>query len=555
MLVPNFALFDDIHADEKNRAVNARGFAAMNLFCIDEGSSASGRYDLTVATSRIDGGERRVARFAYALNGAERLFKKNTFDDIWKRTVHYWSSKDLLTTGDETLAHLYNVSRTGLRALTARSGKRDSGFWMYNMEWVRDDVMMTLGMLHAGFLEEARTLLTKIIEKSIGPDGRTIESSRWFGYDYTEIDQNGQLLYGVWAYLCWSGDTAFVKKYWNKIRAAGDFPLQDIFRDKTARLLRNKREFWERNDSFGFEDGFELAYQFWVCMGLEKGAEVAARLGDAATATRWSGAAAELRNVMLNDPKFKLIEEGHLIKRRTRDGRWQRYAVPSNRKAMPPGSPAAVEEKPECEPDSADVYPIVFEMVDPKGDVATNTLAWLEQLWSQRWDFGGYSRYNTFSEPDPPAPWPIASLLMARAYTEAGNSEKIWRSLRWLATIHGGKSGAWFERYGPSITPPAPPVCVVGWTWSEVVMLVVHHIFGLRPELDRLTIRPRLIEGLDQLKAKFTVRGGGIELAVYRTKEKPFAVVHGKKQSLEAGALSLPYGKAGKAVTVEMHVG
>ena len=239
------------------------------------------------------------------------------------------------------------------------------------MEWVRDDVMVAVGMLQAGFVDEARTILVKILEKSVGPDGCTIESSRWSGFDYTELDQNGQLLYGVWQYACWTGDVALVKKYWKQIRLAGDFPLKSVFLDPKAGMLRNKREFWERNDSHGLEDGFELTYQFWVALGLSVCSELAAWVGDRNTADRWFKAAASLRDHMLSDPVFRLIEEGHLIKRRTRDGRWQRYMIPPNRAAMPPGSPAATVARPACDPDTSNVYPIMFEMIDP----ARGTLA------------------------------------------------------------------------------------------------------------------------------------------------------------------------------------
>ena len=63
------------------------------------------------------------------------------------------------SSGNATLDHLHAVARSGLKAQLARSGKRDSGYWMYNMEWVRDDVMMMQAMSMAGFHDEARTIL------------------------------------------------------------------------------------------------------------------------------------------------------------------------------------------------------------------------------------------------------------------------------------------------------------------------------------------------------------------------------------------------------------
>ena len=173
--------------------------------------------------------------------------------------------------------------------------------------------------------------------------------------------------------------------------------------------------------------------------------------------------------------------------------------------------------------------------------MARATLQSLETLWNQRWSFGGYSRYNTDSEPDPPAPWPFGSLFVARAYAEARDSEKVWRVLRWLGEIHGGKGGAWFERYGPSITPPAPPVSVVGWTWAEITGLIVTQILGVRPALDRLHIRPWLPVGLDRIEGSFIIRGAPLHVEVTRTTGEPVAMVNGQRQPLTNGAIDLPY--------------
>ncbi len=552
-LCPNFVMFDDIAADEASRTIIGNGFASIRLLCPDSQVKVAGRYDMILDPAAVKPGEKRETTFVYAIRGDEKVLQERGFDGLWTETVTFWRSKPMVSSGNALLDHLYNVSRTGLKSQVARSGKRDSGLWMYNMEWVRDDVMVSMAMLPAGFVTEAKTILSKILAKSLGEDGRTIESSRWSGYDYAELDQNGQLLYGIWTYLCWTGDESLVKGSWDRIRSVGSFLLQDVFWDGKSRLLRNKREFWERSDNFGVEDGYEIAYQFWAVLGLDRGAEIAARFGDNETARKWKSAAAEIRKAMLEDPTFRLIEDGHFIKRRTRDGRWQRYMIPSDPKRMPPGSPLATLEKPECEPDTATVYPIIYEFVDPRGAVAKKTLASMEVLWNQKWEHGGYSRYNTSSEPDPPGPWPFGSLFLARAYAEAGDSAKVWRILRWLHDIHGGKSGGWFERYGPSITPPAPPVCYVGWTPAEIVALVVHHLMGFRPELDRLVVRPRLLDGINGLRGRFTVRETEFDVQVRKTGSSA-AVVNGEKRPLTGGALVLQYPRIHAPVEIEITV-
>ena len=552
-LVPSFALFDEIGPSGKS--ILAKGFAHLKLSALDAHVKSAGRYDLIINPGPVLPGTSREIILVYQADTSPPKMSRTKYDALAAATSRFWGSKHSVTTGDPMLDHLYAVARSGLKGMLGRSGKRDSGIWMYNMEWVRDDMMMMLGLLHAGFDDEARTILLKTLDRSVGPDGCTIESSRWSGYDLTELDQNGELLYGVWCYLCWTGDRALIRKYWKKIALVADYPLQPVFWDTASGLLRNKREYWERGgEGFGIEDGFELTYQFWMALGLEKAAQIARMLKQPAAEKRWTDAAAKIRYGMFEHPKFRMVENGALIKRRTRDGRWQQYMIPANRAALPPGSPLATVEKPESDPDTASALPVVFEMVDPKGPLAAATLESIERLWNQQWTHGGYSRYNTTSEPDPPAPWPFATLFMARAYAEAGNDEKVWRALRWLNDIHGGKAGAWFERYGPSITPPAPPVSVVGWTWAEISLLFIHHFAGFRPEMDRLVIRPKPVKGISTLRTTQTVRGADVELIVHTGTSTPGATVNGKPVAMKEGKIELPYPKKGSTTKISINL-
>jgi hypothetical protein len=477
----------------------------------------------------------------YSTASGTPLLDAASYERLADATATWWRSRSTVRTGSEVLDHLFGLSRTGLRAMLSASGKRDSGTWMYNMEWVRDDVMVAIALLQSGMPSEAKTLLTKLLEKSVGPDGRTFESSRWAGFDYTELDQNGELLYALWVYAAWTGDIGFIKKHWDRIARVAGFPLMERFRDAQSGLMHNKREFWERNDSFGVEDGYELAYQFWVSFGLSHAAALADAVGGP-EGKAWRETAGAIRDAILTHPKYSLVEQGHFIKRRTRDGKWQQTMVPPDPARMPPGSPMAVNRAPECEPDLGSVIPVMYGFVEPESGIALATLRYCETLWSQAWDFGGYPRYNTRSEPDPPAPWPLATLFMARSYVETGNGPKFWRCIDWVRNIHGGLSGGWFERYGPSITPPAPPVCVIGWTWAEIVSLLVHHVAGVRPGLDHLSVRPRLPSGLDTCSGSFSIRGVACTINIRRTPRAPSARVNGRSVPVSKGTLLIPYG-------------
>ena len=543
-LYANFGLFDEIATNEEEKTAHAVGIEKMKLMALDKNVTVAGRYDVRIDLGTLGPAMATHGTYVYTIRDGDHTLRKTTFNALWKDTSRYWSALTTIKTGNPVADSLLSVSKSGMKAVVARSGKMDAAPWMYNMEWVSDQALAIEALLHCGMVSQARTMLERNLKHSIGVDGRTIESSRWFGYDYTELNQNGMMLYAVWVYLCWTGDLELIRKYWNKIKLCGDFPLQEVFRDQQTKMMRNKREFWERSDTHGIEQGYEMAYQFWVAFGLEKGAAIARTVGDKKTERRWLDASGEIKNSMLNNPTFKLIEDGHLIKRRTVDGRWQQFVHPPDRKRMPAGSPLAVEEKPSPEPDTIEVYPIIYGFIDPKSDLSVNTLKWVEQLWNHRWEGGGYSRYNSTSEDNPPAPWPLASMLVARAYAEAGDDDKVWRVLEWLHSI-GGQGGSWFERYGQSITPPMPPVNEVNWTWYEILALFTLNVMGLRPELDHFIVRPRLLRGLDEIRSRYVLRGTYLDLTIRRSKEKSIATVNGKDALVENNSISIPYPKKG----------
>ena len=547
-LYANFGLFDEIAVDEKEKTAHAYGIEKMKLASLDKEVTVAGRYDVRVNIGTLKPGESKQATYVYSIRDGAAILKKKSFSALWKETAAYWSNKSFIETKNETADHFLNTSKACMKAVVARSGKMDAGPWMYNMEWVSDHALAVEALLHCGMFDEAKTMIERNLAHAIGPDGRTIESSRWFGYDYTELNQNGMLLYGLWVYLCWTGDLELARKYWKKVELCANFPLLEKFRDKQTKMVKNKREFWERSDTHGIEEGYEMAYQFWVAFGLEKAAVIAESLGKKAAAKQWSTAAAETKNTMLNDPKWRLIEDGHFIKRRKVTGEWQQVTIPPDRKRMPPGSQLALNEKPSLEPDAVEIYPSIYRFVDPRGELSINTLKWVEQTWNQQWEGGGYPRYNSTGDDNPPSPWPLASMLIARAYAEAGNDEKVWRVLEWLRSIGGGKSGGWFERIGQSITPPMPPVAVVNWTWYEILALFILDVIGFRPQLDHLEIKPRLLSGLDEIHSQFKIRGARIDLTLRRSKDTNSARVNGKEVTIKDGSLSIPYPARGTTI-------
>jgi hypothetical protein len=548
MLYPNQMLFDEQSWNEDEQVLEARGYLTLRLSLVERGRA----YDrwLTTPLREVRNGEECVATFVYSLDGPRRKISARMLWDLRKKTTDYWKATSTFR-GHETLDHLFRVSKTGLRAAIASSGKMDSGIWQYNLEWIRDESMIVVGLVMSGQEKLAKTFLQRMMDTMVSEQGVTLESSRWRGFDLYEPDQNGELLYAHWMYWRWTNDDSLIKKYWKKLVAVAELPLREELWDHESGLIRNTREFWERSAPHGVREGYELAYQLWPSIGLQKAAEMALMMKKANLAGRWTSASEKLRHAMLTSPKHALIEGGRFIKRRLVSGEVQSVFVPPDRRAMSPGVPLAVEDVCYCDPDTQEALPIALEFVSPTSGLARNTMAELEKLWNQRWDSGGYARYNVSSEPDSPGPWPFPTLFVARAYLEMGDYEKVWRALEWLHNVQGGNAGSWLEVYCDRPVPPLPPVGVTPWTWAEVQVFIVHHLLGIRPGERQLVIRPRLLTRMREVRADVRVHGKRISLHIRRGRKKR-ARVGEKKFKLIKRMLTIPYPK--RDVKIEMTV-
>lgn len=538
LLYPNLMYFDEYHVDRTRMTLTAMGYQTLQLFSPNE--ATAGDRHLNIKFGEIPAGEQRSITYFLTLNVPREQFEHKGLGRMRKETTEYWKSKAMFASTNDGLNHLFNSSKFALRAAVAASGKTDGGIWQYNFEWVRDQSLIAVGAVMTGQATVAESILRRNLTRSVDEEGKTIDASRHRPTETIELDQNGALLYGLWMYWVWTGDDSLLKEFWQKIKKVADYVLQPVFMDPAIGLVKNTREFWERDATFGVKEGYELAYQAWNIIGLEMIADMATAMNEPANAKKWRDASRKMKSSFLSHPKYSLVADGRFTKRRLTNGEVQRTFEPPNRKSMPAGTPMNVETVSYCDPDAANVLPIMLGIVDPQSSVATKTLESMEHLWNQRWDTGGYARYDVSSEPDSPGAWPFPTVFIARSYFEAGNDEKVWRALNWLLTIQGGKAGAWFEYYGDRPTPPLPPVGFVVWTWAEVITFFVHHLLGVKPSSKNLVIRPRLLKGLDELNATAIVHSHKVAIHVKRATKEQFALVDGKRMKLIDGAITLP---------------
>ena len=482
--------------------------------------------------------------FLYELEKEKKNVKVSIIDDEYFSfdNEEYWSGTNFIDFNNEKLNQLFFASKSQIAATISSKAKMDASVWQYNREWVRDMSNVALGNLYSGHTEVSRKILQRLIDEFIDESGSSVDSSLIRPVSEVELDQNGILLYAVWQYRVWTDDTDIIKKNWDKIKALAEFPLQDCFWDKKSRLLKNCREYWERHDAHGVTDGYEMTYQMFPVLGLDKASEMAKELGETALAKRWKDASKEIWNAFLKSPKFAMIENGSIIKRRKADGSWHSAFEPIDRKTLPEGTPLREEYLNTVDPDASSALPIAFNMIDSKGKLALNTLKALELLWNQRWNQGGYGRYNIKSEPDSPGPWPFATMFITRAYFESENREKVIRNLNWMMEM-GDTTGSWFEFYGWRPIPPCPPPGIIPWNWAEVIICLVYNMLGIRPEKDKIVIRPKILNLTDKISGSFIIAGKELNFKInISAKNKTSYALLNKKTKIEFknGQIEIP---------------
>jgi hypothetical protein len=460
---------------------------------------------------------------------------------ILEQTRAGWAVASAVVTEDATVRDIFDKARFGLPGMVADNGVMDAGIFEYGAQWVRDTSNTLLGMVHAGHFELARRGFAHVLEHMVNAEGNAMIAGSFEDPDREQFDQMGELLHALKAYRDWTGDDSLLREHHAKLVALVERPLRPEFRDSTTGLLHNRREFWERT----LEDACELAYQTYVILGLRDAAALAEPLGVPERASGWRAEADRLEQAMLRHPTRALVAEGRLIKRRSVTGEWVRtIRFP----AAAPDVPLRTERVNLAEPDATLALPIAFRLVDPRSELARKTLDELEKLWNARWFGGGYERYHSSGQCDQPGPWTFASCFILRAQHEAGLFERSRRTLEWLNTVQGGRTGSWFEEI-PLVRSQAPTAGILPWTSGEIGLFVVRHLLGVRFEDRRLVLKPALYPGSPPVKADLRFRAGRLRLDISGAGPVLSAECEGRPVEVDRdGAVRLPDDFAGGTI-------
>jgi hypothetical protein len=439
---------------------------------------------------------------------------------VSRKALQYWKEKACASFASPILDHYFDASRFQLPAVILPSGKVGGCIWQDNRERPKDQAMLAVGLTISGHHNIAYTILNRLLEKFVNKKGDIVDSSQERSPDEVELDQNGALLFALKNYVLWAGSQELIVKHWNKVAACADFYLSEVFLHNRSGLLANRKEYWGRDQDHGIVKGMELAHQLFATVGLTAASTLALMVGREQEALRWKEKAEGIRNAVLDEARYGLVDSRGFTKRRSIDGLIQEIARPLSKAQLAEGVPLSLKGEHRLNPDASSVLPMALGLISPDSSLASLTLDRVEKLWNQAWEDGGYGRYDLSSEPAPPGPWPLPSLFIARSYVETGNFEKMWRVLQWLNKVPGALSGSWFEFYGQGSASAFPQVGITPRIWAEMLILLINHIIGIQPEVDHIRIRPKLVPGIEKIQASFPLRDRKIDIEVKSGRQK-----------------------------------
>lgn len=537
----NHILFTDFRSDTDSSSLKANGYGHIELFTQPE-AHLNDRY-LSVDAGRALPGKTAKASLIYVIGKSKEDITPLNVSARWHNAKNYWSGFTDVNTPDKDYNSLYQAARDGMRAVVAESGRFDAGVWEYNMEWTMDSTMITLGAVHSGQFELAESLLDNIITRLSNKKGIMAHASRFRDNMETELNQQGAILGALWTYWAWTGDLDLIRRHWSRIKKIAEFPLTPRYLHESG-LVHADIEFFERGAGMGILPGFAISHQSFIAWGLEKAAILAQKIGDDESAKHWSAAGAKMREAMLHHPKYSLVNNGVIIKRRLLDGKQQYILKPKviGTDNLPVSAPLASKKEPLLDPDICLVFPIVFGQISPDDPVSKATIKEVKKLWNKQ--MGGYYRYNPSSEPEEPGSWPFSSIIVAKALAEMGDFHGVQEVMDWILQIQGAAGGSYFEFYSdqPRPVPPLPPLGILPWVWGEISNLFVKYLMGARvdEEGERLIFKPHLTEKCSRIDGKLKFRGKTIDVHVERKGGEKSAIYNGEKLTWTSAGFVLP---------------
>ncbi|UFJ39589.1 glycoside hydrolase family 15 protein [Brevibacillus humidisoli] len=126
-----------------------------------------------------------------------------------------------------------------------------------------------------------------VVPDMAGPNGERPVRFGNLAADQLQLDNNGNIVHGVWCHYRETDDKAFLQQYWTQIKKAVDWQLQNWDRSENGIWeIRERQDHWLHGKAMSY-----------AC--FEAGANIAQVLGETATAQRWRDAAAQVKRQII----------------------------------------------------------------------------------------------------------------------------------------------------------------------------------------------------------------------------------------------------------------
>jgi cellobiose phosphorylase len=87
-----------------------------------------------------------------------------------------------------------------------------------------------------------------------------------------------------------------------------------------------------------------------------------------------------------------------------------------------------------------------------------------------------------------------------------------------------------------------------------MIILLVHHIIGIRPQFDHLLVCPKLLPGIEQVKGSFPVRDVRLNIEIHRKSRQKGVLVQSNCEVIETSEeqVSLKYSQNRMDVSITL---
>lgn len=186
--------------------------------------------------------------------------------------------------------------------------------WDYRFVWLRDGYYAALSLDAGGFHAEPRRFYEfifslqaedgswpqplysvdgsapqeQLISDMKGPRGETPIRIGNLAASQLQLDNNGNILHGIWYHYQQTGDRSFLEKYWPQIIKAVQWVERNWNRPENGMWeIRERQDHW-------------IHGKVMCCVCLKVGAKIAETLGDSASAASWRKSAASIHRDILD---------------------------------------------------------------------------------------------------------------------------------------------------------------------------------------------------------------------------------------------------------------